>query len=85
MLILNRLKNSIGRAPRPLGQFFHGVASNRSKVLVPTDELLCRIADDRLYIFDASWHMPAANRSGQEEFFQTRLPGKTFFLIFIVL
>ena len=80
MIFLNGRVRLVGRWLRPLRRAFHADTCNRSKVLISTDEVFSRVADDdTLYIFDASWHMPAANRNGHEEYLQTHLPGKTFF------
>jgi len=55
--------------------------SNRQNVLMSTDDLFHKInsGNKSLYIFDASWHMPAANRDGKAEFIQHRIPGNTYF------
>jgi len=34
---------------------------------------------DRVKVFDASWHMPAANKNAYNEYIQERIPGARFF------
>ena len=36
-------------------------------------------ADPRLVVLDASWHMPATQRDGEQEWRQARIPGARFF------
>lgn len=47
--------------------------------LVTTDWLADHIADPNLVLVDASWYMPAANRSGHAEYLNSHLPGAVFF------
>jgi thiosulfate/3-mercaptopyruvate sulfurtransferase len=56
-------------------------ASNRRNVLVSTSELLSKISqkNDKLFILDASWHMPKSERDGKDEFLECHIPGNTFF------
>ena len=46
--------------------------------LVSTEWLAERLGQPDLRIVDASWHMPAAGRSGQEEYAQAHIPGAVF-------
>lgn len=36
-------------------------------------------ADPRIVVLDASWHMPATQRDGEQEWLQKRIPGARFF------
>ncbi len=56
-------------------------STNRQNVLVSTNEVLNKIhqKSDKLFILDASWHMPATKRDAKEEFLQCHIPGNTFF------
>lgn len=47
--------------------------------LVSTAWLADRLDDPDLRIVDASWWMPAENRSGQAEFLEAHIPGAVFF------
>ncbi|MCA8896307.1 MAG: 3-mercaptopyruvate sulfurtransferase [Amphiplicatus sp.] len=47
--------------------------------LIEPAALAARLADDNLVIFDASWHMPAAARSGRAEYEAAHIPGALFF------
>lgn len=47
--------------------------------LVTTDWLADHIDDDTVVLVDASWYMPAANRSGRAEYLASHLPGAVFF------
>ncbi|WP_445401959.1 sulfurtransferase [Zobellella sp. An-6] len=47
--------------------------------LVDCDWLAAHLSHPDLVVLDASWHMPAANRSGEQEWRRQRLPGARFF------
>lgn len=47
--------------------------------LVTTDWLVEHLDDPNLVLVDASWYMPAAGRSGHDEYLQSHLPGAVFF------
>jgi len=47
--------------------------------LVTTDWLADHIDDPNVVLVDASWYMPAANRSGRAEYLASHLPGAVFF------
>ncbi|WP_141728353.1 sulfurtransferase, partial [Devosia insulae] len=47
--------------------------------LVTTDWLAEHIDDANVVLVDASWYMPAANRSGRAEYLKSHLPGAVFF------
>lgn len=47
--------------------------------LVTTDWLADHIDDAHVVLVDASWYMPAANRSGRAEYLASHLPGAVFF------
>lgn len=47
--------------------------------LVSTDWLAARLGDPNLAIVDGSWHLPAANRNGCEEYKTAHIPGAVFF------
>lgn len=47
--------------------------------LVTTDWLADHIDDPGVVLVDASWYMPAANRSGRAEYLASHLPGAVFF------
>lgn len=47
--------------------------------LVTTDWLADHIDDPDVVLVDASWYMPAANRSGRAEYLASHLPGAVFF------
>jgi thiosulfate/3-mercaptopyruvate sulfurtransferase len=46
--------------------------------LVSTEWLAGQIGSPDLAIVDASWHMPASGRSGQQEFLKAHIPGARF-------
>ena len=46
--------------------------------LVTTQWLASHLEEPDLVIVDASWHMPATDRSGREEYLQTHIPGARF-------
>jgi len=48
-------------------------------VLVSCDWLKDRLGTPDIRILDASWHLPAANRSGRREFEDEHIPGALFF------
>jgi thiosulfate/3-mercaptopyruvate sulfurtransferase len=50
-----------------------------SNPLVTTDWLADHIDDANVVLVDASWYMPAANRSGRAEYLVSHLPGAVFF------
>lgn len=50
-----------------------------SNPLVTTDWLADHIDDANVVLVDASWYMPAANRSGRAEYLESHLPGAVFF------
>jgi len=47
--------------------------------LVSTAWLADRLRTDEVRVVDGSWHMPAAGRSGREEYLQAHIPGAVFF------
>ena len=47
-------------------------------VLVTTEWLSACLGEADLSIVDSSWHMPATNRSGREEFLAQHIPGAVF-------
>jgi thiosulfate/3-mercaptopyruvate sulfurtransferase len=47
--------------------------------LVDADWLQRHLGDDRLLVFDCSWHMPATGRDGYEEWLEAHIPGARFF------
>lgn len=47
--------------------------------LVDADWLRQHLDDDRLLVFDCSWHMPATERDGYEEWLEAHIPGARFF------
>jgi thiosulfate/3-mercaptopyruvate sulfurtransferase len=47
--------------------------------LVDAGWLHRHIDDDRLLVFDSSWHMPATGRDGYEEWLEAHIPGARFF------
>jgi thiosulfate/3-mercaptopyruvate sulfurtransferase len=46
--------------------------------LVSTEWLAAHLTEPGLSILDASWHMPASGRSGQEEYVAAHIPGARF-------
>jgi thiosulfate/3-mercaptopyruvate sulfurtransferase len=46
--------------------------------LVSTEWLAHRLGEPDLMIVDASWHMPATQRSGHEEYLKAHIPGARF-------
>jgi thiosulfate/3-mercaptopyruvate sulfurtransferase len=46
--------------------------------LVSTDWLEAHLADPDLVVVDASWHMPASDRSGRAEYLAGHIPGARF-------
>ncbi len=53
--------------------------TDRSRLLVSTEDLAARIGAPGLVIVDASWYMPAENRSGRAEWEAERIPGAVHF------
>lgn len=53
--------------------------TDRSDYLVSTEWLANHLEAPDVVIVDASWHMPDANRSGQAEYLEQRIPGAIFF------
>lgn len=53
--------------------------TDRSKLLISTDDLAARMGTPGLVIVDASWYMPADNRSGRAEWEAMRIPGAVHF------
>lgn len=47
--------------------------------LVDADWLRQHLADERLLVFDCSWHMPATERDGYQEWLEAHIPGARFF------
>lgn len=47
--------------------------------LVDADWLRQHLGDERLLVFDCSWHMPATGRDGFREWRQAHIPGAKFF------
>jgi thiosulfate/3-mercaptopyruvate sulfurtransferase len=47
--------------------------------LVSTDWLAQHLGEPDLAILDSSWHMPASDRSGRDEFLKAHIPGARFF------
>jgi thiosulfate/3-mercaptopyruvate sulfurtransferase len=47
--------------------------------LVDADWLRQHLGDDRLLVFDCSWHMPATGRDGYQEWLEAHIPGARFF------
>ncbi len=56
-----------------------GEKESNSHHLVSTDWLAAHLGAPGVAIVDASWHMPAANRSGAQEFLARHIPGAVFF------
>jgi thiosulfate/3-mercaptopyruvate sulfurtransferase len=56
-----------------------GDTDNTSPFLVSTDWLAQHLGAPGVAIVDASWHLPAANRDGAEEFTKAHIPGAVFF------
>jgi thiosulfate/3-mercaptopyruvate sulfurtransferase len=52
---------------------------NSDDVFVTTAWLAERLGDPAIRVFDASWHMPAAQRDAKAEFLQKHIPGAVFF------
>ncbi|BCW89343.1 3-mercaptopyruvate sulfurtransferase [Alphaproteobacteria bacterium SO-S41] len=53
--------------------------STDQPVIVTSDWLKDRLGSPDIRIIDASWHMPAAGRSGAKEFDEAHIPGALFF------
>lgn len=53
--------------------------TDRSRLLVSTEELAARLGAPGLTIVDASWYMPAEKRSGRAEWEAERIPGAVHF------
>jgi thiosulfate/3-mercaptopyruvate sulfurtransferase len=51
----------------------------QSPLFVSTDWLAARLGTADLGIVDASWYLPAQNRSGRSEFREAHIPGAVFF------
>ena len=47
--------------------------------LVSAQWLESRLNDESVCIVEASWHMPAANRSAEDEYLQAHIPGAVFY------
>lgn len=54
------------------------MAQQTVPTLVETDWLEAGIGDPSIRIVDASWHLPAAGRSGADEFSAAHIPGAVF-------
>lgn len=54
------------------------MAQHTVPTLVETDWLAQNIGDPSVRIVDASWHLPAAGRSGADEFAAAHIPGAVF-------
>lgn len=52
---------------------------NPSTLFVPTQWLAENLASPEIVVFDASWHMPAANRDPRAEYLAGHIPGAVFF------
>jgi len=50
-----------------------------NRPLVSSEWLESRLNDDSVRIVEASWHMPAANRSARDEYVQAHIPGAVFY------
>ena len=50
-----------------------------STLFVSAQWLADHLEDPGLLVFDASWHMPAANRNAREEYLAGHIPGAVFF------
>jgi thiosulfate/3-mercaptopyruvate sulfurtransferase len=50
-----------------------------STLFVSAQWLADHLEDPDLLVFDASWHMPAANRNAREEYLAGHIPGAVFF------
>jgi thiosulfate/3-mercaptopyruvate sulfurtransferase len=46
--------------------------------LVSTQELAARLGDPDIVVVDSSWHMPASERDGRDEYLQAHIPGARF-------
>jgi thiosulfate/3-mercaptopyruvate sulfurtransferase len=55
------------------------VLESAKKWIVETDWLASHIDAPDLVIFDASWHLPTANRDPKAEYLQEHIPGALFF------
>ncbi|NLH80808.1 MAG: 3-mercaptopyruvate sulfurtransferase [Phyllobacteriaceae bacterium] len=53
--------------------------TDRSRLLVSTEDLAAHLGAPGLTIVDASWYMPAENRSGRAEWAAERIPGAVHF------
>ena len=54
------------------------MASQSVPTLLETDWLAANLDDPSVRIVDASWHLPAAGRSGADEFAAAHIPGAVF-------
>lgn len=52
---------------------------NPSTLFVPTQWLAENLTSPEIVVFDASWHMPAANRDPRAEYLAGHIPGAVFF------
>jgi len=50
-----------------------------SRNFISTSELAAELGDPNLGVIDASWHLPAAGRTGSAEFLRGHIPGSVFF------
>ena len=53
--------------------------TDRSRLLISTEELAGRLGDANLVVLDASWYLPAMGRDGAAEFAAERIPGAARF------
>jgi thiosulfate/3-mercaptopyruvate sulfurtransferase len=57
------------------------MSDNLDQYLIEADELANRMGQDNLVIFDASMHLPNANRDAAKEYDEKHIPGAQFFSI----
>lgn len=57
------------------------MSDNLDQYLIEADELANKLGQDNLVIFDASMHLPNANRDAAKEYDEKHIPGALFFSI----
>ena len=53
--------------------------SDKSAFVISRDDLKARLGEPGLAIVDASWYLPAAGRTGRDEYDAAHIPGAVFF------
>ncbi len=58
--------------------------TDRSRLLISTDDLAARLGEPNLVVVDASWYLPTMGRDGAAEYAAERIPGAVRFDIDVI-